>query len=629
METRSLTGEPRRSWTPLSRGAGRQLLSRAANLFHSGTGGPPDGFGPPAGGDGRAETRLLGLRRSALVEMVLFLAAALVIDHFFFDGRRYIDLSLHPFWLLVILISAQYGTGEGLCAAGLSSFCLLAGNVPEQSLSQDAYDYIFSLCRLPLSWSVIALVLGEIRTRHMRERDRLRLSLAETADREANLSRAYAGLNSVKDKLEARVAGQLTTAITMYQAARDLEKLEPAGVLHGMVDIVRAVLRPEKFSIYLLHENQLEVAVHEGWTERDNFARVFGSGSPLFRAAIGGQRFLCCANREDEVVLAQEGVLAGPLICTETGEISGLLKIERLGFLNLNFSNVRTFKVLCEWIASAYANARRFELARSESVLNARTHLLSYGFFKQHTAHLTELARRLGFDLSMLVVRLENESELPPERRSLIPGMMADAVKTVLRKTDLVFEHQRSGYEYAIVLPNTPVGNAQIVADKITSYLGVHSGERASSGKFSISVHSIHREDPGARIASGEIIPRQIEFFTHLAERVGFELFMIEIRPARADDLSPEIRGAVHSAVSRLLEAVLRPGEAIASSRSATCVFQLLFFGASGESARQSTAALSRTLSTRFAEERIPVEMSFTVQALHLQERREFQYERR
>jgi polysaccharide biosynthesis protein PelD len=571
---------------------------------------------------------ILGLRRSALLEIILFFGLALVVDHFLFGGMRFGGFALHPFWLIVILISAQYGTGEGLVAAGVASTCLLAGNLPEQTLSQDMYQFLFAVCRMPLAWFVTALVLGEIRMRHIRECDKLQNDLAVSEEHQKELSRSHENLCAVKDKLEARVAGQLTTAITMYQAARDLERLEPAEVLRGMAGIVRAVMKPEKFSIYLLKDNRLELAIHEGWNQHDTFSRLFHAGSPLFQALIGRQRYLCSASRDDEVILAQEGVLAGPLISEESGEVTGILKIEKLSFMRLNFSNVQTFRVLCQWIASAYANAHRFEIARSESVLNEKTQLLSYGYFRQHTAHLAELARRLGFDLSMLVIRLENKDDLLPEQRSLIPGFMSQAVAVVLRKTDLVFEHQRSGYEYAVVLPNTPVANAQIVADKLLRYLDQLSREKAAKANFVSSIQSIHREEKNARIWSGEIIPRQVEFFKRLAERVGFDVYLVEFRPAQGEELTPEMRGAIHAIMTRILEQRSEPGQTVALSVPMACVYQVLFFGIPSETACASVDALSVDIAGQIERARIPVQMTHTVQALHLQRDNEVQYER-
>ena len=50
-----------------------------------------------------ARPMIFGLRRSALVEIALFLAVALAFDMLVLDGARYRDVQPHPFWALVLL----------------------------------------------------------------------------------------------------------------------------------------------------------------------------------------------------------------------------------------------------------------------------------------------------------------------------------------------------------------------------------------------------------------------------------------------------------------------------------------------------------------------------------------------
>ena len=80
---------------------------------------------------------LLGLRRSAVIEVGLYVTIALALDSFFFAGERFSAIDPHPFWPLVLLIATQYGTSEAMFAASVASVALLAGNIPPQSISQD------------------------------------------------------------------------------------------------------------------------------------------------------------------------------------------------------------------------------------------------------------------------------------------------------------------------------------------------------------------------------------------------------------------------------------------------------------------------------------------------------------
>ena len=111
------------------------------------------------------------LRRSAIIETVGLLFVLTAIDLVFGNGDRFATTSPHPFWLVVLLISAQYGPREGLTAALLSSTFLLLGNMPERSLSETMYDYVWIVSQQPFFWIVTALVLGGIRARQIEERD--------------------------------------------------------------------------------------------------------------------------------------------------------------------------------------------------------------------------------------------------------------------------------------------------------------------------------------------------------------------------------------------------------------------------------------------------------------------------
>ena len=67
--------------------------------------------------ESRTHRAILGLRVSALVETLLFLAVALLVDSLLGAGDRFSEISPHPFWIIVLLVSTYYGTNEGLATA--------------------------------------------------------------------------------------------------------------------------------------------------------------------------------------------------------------------------------------------------------------------------------------------------------------------------------------------------------------------------------------------------------------------------------------------------------------------------------------------------------------------------------
>jgi hypothetical protein len=197
-----------------------------------------------------------------------------------------------------------------------------------------------------------------------RERDLLRDEVLQSRKREEVITAAYRKLDARRENLEARVAGQLRTVFAIYNAAKGIERMATNDVQAGVSELVRTVMSPRRFSLFLLAGESLEIVMSEGWSDSETiYARAFDGQSRLFQAVVGSHRTLVAAAAEDEHVLAGEGLLAGPLLNVDSGEVIGMLKIEEMGFLDLSVTSIENFRLLCEWIGTAYAQARRFESA--------------------------------------------------------------------------------------------------------------------------------------------------------------------------------------------------------------------------------------------------------------------------
>ncbi|MBV5335552.1 GAF domain-containing protein, partial [bacterium] len=308
-------------------------------------------------GDAAPTRRLLGLRPSALLELALFFVVAFAFDFLVGSGNRFDGVQPHPYWIVVVLLAVQYGTSEGVLAAVTAAAALRIGNIPEQIVSLDYYQYLYMLSREPIFWLVAAVMLGEMRMRQLREREDLRDS-SSLARKESAAIAAASKLKEVKENLESRVAGQLKTVFTLYHAARAIDKLDEGEIMLGIADLVRTVMQPEKFSLFLLNNDVLESVTNEGWDDEDDYARWFDHSQQLFEAVVGRQRFLCVAKLEDERILQGQGLLAGPLMSADTGEVVGMVKIESLGFMDMSVNGMENFRILCEWIGTALAKAR-------------------------------------------------------------------------------------------------------------------------------------------------------------------------------------------------------------------------------------------------------------------------------
>jgi polysaccharide biosynthesis protein PelD len=435
-------------------------------------------------------THIMGIRLSAIIETFVGLGILFAIDMLLGDIHFY-AVNPHPYWAVVLLIAVQYGTAEGIFAAAIATAFFLLGGVPEAIEGADKFDYEYMVYINPVLWFLAGWGLGELRQRHVRERDILRKDLEDSQEREELISESYNFVKGRKEALEVQIAGQLSSSIAAYRAAKAAETLDPKSVMSGIENLISSVLGPQKFSIYLFHENKLSAAILHGWQAGETHAQTFDSYSPLYQAVVGSQQVLVIANQDHERLLDNQGVMAGPILDGDSKRVVGMFKIEQMDFAALSLSTVETFKALSEWIGAALMNARNYQTAKGDAMVNPERGLLSYGFFRRQSDYMGKLAKRVGFSLSMLVIKLNDANTMDDADRVTVARQLNESVKNVLRGVDLAFDYQTDGEEFSVLLPATGVQGANIVRDKIAREL-----ERGLSGKrnvnFTYIVQAIH-----------------------------------------------------------------------------------------------------------------------------------------
>jgi polysaccharide biosynthesis protein PelD len=432
------------------------------------------------------QSRILGIRVSALIEMLVGFIVLIAIDMFLGAGNRFWDVNPHPFWIVVLIIAVQYGTAEAMIAAIIATVFYLLGNMPVRAEGVSFYDWLYSLSVNPVLWVIAAWVIGELRQRHIRERNTLVREVEESHQREDLIANSYNFVKGRKESLEVQVSGQLLSSIDAYRAAKSVETLDPKSVMQGVERLVKSVLGPQKFSMFIATDNKLNASIIHGWAAGDKYAQEIDSYSPLFQAVVGQRDLLVVANEQNEVSLDNQGILAGPILDPETSRVIGMLKIEQMDFTSLSLNTVETFRAVCDWIGTALVNARNYQSVKAEAIINPERNILSYSYFKRQSEYMRTLAKRVGFDLSMLVIKLNDSKSMNDADRITVARQIGESVKSVLRSVDLAFDYQTDGEEYSILLPATAPAGANIVRDKIAKDM-----DRALRGKSGVSFNYI------------------------------------------------------------------------------------------------------------------------------------------
>ena len=443
-----------------------------------------------------SERSFLGVPRSAAAEIVVFYAAALVVDALLLDGTRFRDLAPHPFWLFLLVIAAHYGTAAGVFAAVLGTLLAFMGNLPPRDPLVNQSAYLLAVLGKPVLWFASAVVLGELRTRQERTKLALQAQLTDLQAQTSGLQLANDDLARTNERLRTSAAGQIQTAVTLVEAARTVETQETSSVFSSVDGLIQTLLTPTAYSIYLHGGDHLDLVVHTTDGKTPDALQRYGADTALYRAVVTHKQVVHVATPEGLEALGRDGILAGPLLDTATGTALGMLKIEGMPLTMLRADALHAFRALCEWIGSAYRNAQRYEDANRSRVSAPGSQLFTDAYYKTVSTFVLALAERARFEVTQLTLRVSQESTRSGAALDTLPAIIEKVVTGGLRSTDLAFDYHKARGEYLVILPMTQAANGQIVADRLRSKIDHDLAEQGLSATIFITFETLYVPTP-------------------------------------------------------------------------------------------------------------------------------------
>ncbi|MEI8295497.1 MAG: hypothetical protein WCG04_03115 [Alphaproteobacteria bacterium] len=302
----------------------------------------------------------LGVRNAAWLEMGLSLGVLLAASYIFSDGDRFISAAPHPFWIVVLLITSQYGLAAGILSAALSTSVLFVGNIPEQLVSETHLQYMMRFGYQPALWFFVSIVLGTLRNFHLTEEEALRKKVNTLQKQTELLAESYKKVQGAKKSLILRLASYTDIQEKIYKGVRYLNGLDMEQVSKGLAHLMEESLKATKFSLYLYNttNDRFELYRSFGWRKDESFVLNIPLVSPLGQA-LTQSAILCVTGEKDAAVLESEGLLVGTLIDPSTSKFLGLIKVEETAFLSLHPKNIESFKDICSLAGQAIAHLKK------------------------------------------------------------------------------------------------------------------------------------------------------------------------------------------------------------------------------------------------------------------------------
>lgn len=399
----------------------------------------------------------------------------LLYDYFFGSGDRFQHVKPHPFWIIILIVTVQYGTLEGIMSVALCTTALYAGEVPKMHFGESLFEYDMKLALTPTLWFIAAVVLGEMHMRTLTKRDRYR-ELALMAQEEAEkTAESYELLKDKKELLEVRLASHMRSFTHSLRSFKEMESMSPAQIFMSLTSMVHEIIGPKKFSIWTFSESGFEVMLSEGWKENEPYKRRFTNNEPLFQEITAKKRIISVINAEDEVLLEDQGLIVAPILNAETGQIFGMLKIEEIAFYDLNISNLWIIENLTELIGTAFSNAQKYDRLERHSVFaTTEEKVFSYFMYTLHKNFLACLMVEARAPMAEISIALKSENNKLLKKQIQNRSAIEFILNKSISNTESVYSMGRDEIHYRILLPLKSVREAEKKMRDIEAKINEH-----------------------------------------------------------------------------------------------------------------------------------------------------------
>ncbi|MDB5656750.1 MAG: hypothetical protein JWQ94_4363 [Tardiphaga sp.] len=189
----------------------------------------------------------------------------------------------HPYWLVVLLASCQYGTTGGLIATIMACFPYwFERELP--SATQDFYSYAGAVAVQPAAWLATALVLGGLRNLHMHQQKQLARQLSVSRRQAGDLGKGLSQATAEINALERRIAVDVGTVSALVRQLAVVEMSNRRAAAASFGEIFRIAAGVSECTIYLRDRG----AYRAVWSARAEVLRTIDAVPPLDLTNPGG-----------------------------------------------------------------------------------------------------------------------------------------------------------------------------------------------------------------------------------------------------------------------------------------------------------------------------------------------------
>jgi len=396
--------------------------------------------------------------------MILFLLFALLVA----VSIKYYGKGFLVFFIVVTLLQLYIGGVVNL--SGDFSYFLLFETM--------FYPVVSVLCVLFVHKRFLAL-------RH--ENSHLKESFEELEKNSKELFKNYQNDHEIRVNLEKRILRDDSFALKLQQNISSLSSFSTAEIKGKLLEIVHEFINARSSSYYGYKGNRFYL--ERSYGEEVTCSLEIRQDNPIFYEAIRSSTPLSV---KDGLSKNSEGIVMIGVLRDKNSKVLGAIAIHKIDFLDINYTTVQMFEMLCSWASMAIEKASVYESKLKDSITFADTNILNYDYFKEVLDREVKLSKRYDSFFSVVTMRIDGFENIEDSFVLELIELLYVKLGIVLRDVDSAYLNHITKDRFYILLPNTKKEGAEVVIKKIgdslkKSSIKPYKDKRASlKSKFSI-----------------------------------------------------------------------------------------------------------------------------------------------
>lgn len=413
--------------------------------------------------------------RAFWYEAPIFIAAVWGIGRMVWPlAPAFLGVEPHPFWIAIVVVGVRYGILAGAYTGICAALCYIVAiffSVERYQLEDSAFYVlpgVFLIGGLGLGFATerlrVLLAVKQIQHHHDAQRiDELREALHTEQD--------------IVRGLEQRIVSKMATLVTLYEGARTLETVELDALYPAITQFLAHALEADEVALYLKVDGGWKLCSSVGWPEyaqrpttlepRQGIVGLAGSENRV----LSVRDLLANAETGQWPTLLGDAIFAGPIRCGESGDVVGVVGIQRMPLLQFHGATVNLFTFLLTWASRAVERATYVGRLRASEVIDPTLGIYTARYFERRVQQEFARAQQFRAPLFLCTARLLDTASLPSTTRERAERLLVATLKYSLDDLDVVAHFPGAASTFACLPMVTDAAHARALIDTITARL--------------------------------------------------------------------------------------------------------------------------------------------------------------